>query len=176
MLKNNRIEYISLASVFSAIAVIYIHTNGIFWGFSTGRVWFTANIIECIFYFAVPIFFMIFGAMLIDFNKRYDLKTYFSKRITKTVIPFIAWSFIGLALKLYIFKFLLDSSQVINLTFVINQLLHGQLFDMYWFFIPLFGCYLTIPIFSLISDDKKELFYLYNNMNVYFKLFNSIYK
>ena len=46
---KNRIEYISLASVLSAIAVIYIHANGCIWSFSYARYWFTANIIEGIF-------------------------------------------------------------------------------------------------------------------------------
>ena len=59
MMNKNRIEYISLASVLSAIAVVYLHANGCFWDFSTSRYWITANMIESIFYFAVPIFFMI---------------------------------------------------------------------------------------------------------------------
>ncbi|MCQ2971952.1 MAG: hypothetical protein MJ209_01460 [archaeon] len=61
---NNRIEYISLASVLSAIAVVYLHTNSVYHNFSFERYWITANIIECVFYFAVPIFFMISGALL----------------------------------------------------------------------------------------------------------------
>ncbi len=32
--KSHRIEYISLASVLSAIAVVYLHANGCFWTFS----------------------------------------------------------------------------------------------------------------------------------------------
>ena len=94
----------TLASVVSAIAVVFLHVNNCFWQFSTGRYWFTANIIESVFYFAVPIFFMISGAMLIDFNKRYGLKKYFNKRITKTVIPYIVWSFIGLAFQIYVIQ------------------------------------------------------------------------
>ena len=111
--KSNRIEYISLASVLSAIAVVYLHANGCFWTFSTSRYWFTANIIESVFYFAVPIFFMISGAMLIDFNKKYGLKEYFQKRIHKTVIPYIVWSLIGFAIELFYIKNI--STQYVNL-------------------------------------------------------------
>ena len=99
--KNNRIEYISLISVISAIAVIYLHVNSCFWKFSTSRYWFTANIIESVFYFAVPLFFMISGALLLEFNKKYNIKTFFKKRITKTFIPFIIWSFIGLIIQVF---------------------------------------------------------------------------
>lgn len=48
---DNRIEYITLASVVSAIAVVFLHVNHCFWQFGTGRYWFTANIIESVFLF-----------------------------------------------------------------------------------------------------------------------------
>lgn len=159
MNKSNRIEYISLASVLSAIAVVYLHANGCFWTFSTSRYWITANVIESVFYFAVPMFFMISGAMLIDFNKKYTLKEYFSKRIHKTLIPYIAWSFIGLAIQFFYIKNIELSS--VDLTYVVNGLLNGSLVGVYWFFIPLFCIYLCIPLFSAISDDKKKDIFVY---------------
>lgn len=159
MNRNNRIEYISLASVLSAIAVIYLHANGCFWTFSTSRYWFTANILESVFYFAVPIFFMISGAMLIDFDKRYSLKEYFQKRIYKTVIPYLVWSFIGFAIELFYIKNIALSD--VDLTYIVNGLLNGSLVQVYWFFIPLFCIYLCIPVFAAISDDKKKDIFIY---------------
>lgn len=158
-MSNNRIEYISLASVVSALAVVFLHTNACFWNFSTSHYWFSANIIESVFYFAVPIFFMISGAMLIGYNDRYDLKTYFSKRFTKTVIPFIIWSFIGLAFQI----FYLNNIKMgdVNLTYLINGLINGNLTKVYWFFIPLFCTYLAIPLFSLVPDDKRKEIFTY---------------
>ena len=157
--KNNRIEYISLASVVSAIAVVYLHANGCFWNFSHARYWFTANIIESVFYFAVPIFFMISGAMLIDFSKKYDLKQYFSKRIFKTVVPYVIWSFIGLAIQIYYLKSINVGD--VNITYIINGLLSGKLVGVYWFFIPLFLTYLAIPVFSYISEEHKKDILIY---------------
>lgn len=93
-------EYISLLSVISAFSVVSLHTNGCFWKFSTARYWLKANIIESVYYFAVPIFFMISGATLIDYPKRYDGWTYAKKRVHRTVIPFLAWSLIGWAIPL----------------------------------------------------------------------------
>lgn len=50
-------ETLIFIQVICAFAVITLHTNGQFWNFSsTERYWFTANIIESLFYFAVPIF------------------------------------------------------------------------------------------------------------------------
>ena len=53
--------------------------NGCFWQFSYDRYWITANIIECICYFAVPIFFMISGATLLNYRKRYTTAVFFKK-------------------------------------------------------------------------------------------------
>lgn len=159
MNNNKRIEYISLASVLSAIAVVYMHTNSCFWDFSTTRYWFTANIIESVFYFAVPIFFMISGAMLLDFNKKYSLKEFFKKRTIKTVIPYIIWSFIGLLIQVFYIKNI--KPDLIDLNYIINGLINGNLVQIYWFFIPLFCIYLSMPVFAYISEDKKKDILIY---------------
>lgn len=63
--------YIQILGVIACLAVVAMHVNGCFWQFSYDRYWITANIIECICYFAVPIFFMISGATLLNYRKRY---------------------------------------------------------------------------------------------------------
>jgi len=75
--------YINVLAVVSALAVVFLHANGCFWKFSYENYWFSANIIESLFYFAVPCFFMISGATLLDYNERYDTKIYFVKRVKK---------------------------------------------------------------------------------------------
>ncbi len=158
-MNRNRIEYISLASVVSAIAVVFLHTNGCFFAFSTARYWFTANIMESVFYFAVPIFFMISGAMLIDYDERYDTKTFFLKRINKTVIPFIIWSLVGLVFQVYYLHSVNISD--VNLTYIVNGLSTGHLTRVFWFFIPLFCNYLVIPLFSAVPKDKNMKLFTY---------------
>lgn len=152
-----RIEYISMANVISTIAVVYIHVASItrkvnLVGFQYG------SVIDLIFGFAVPIFFMISGAMLLDFKNRYPLKTYLKKRISKTVIPFLFWSMFGLLFYVYVLKTvnLNNTIQIFKGLFIT-----GDLIPVYWFFIPLFFCYFIIyPIFTKISDNKKLLKYI----------------
>ena len=86
--ESEKQEYITLLNVLSAFAVVVLHTNNCFWTFSTERYWKTANIIESVMYFAVPVFFMITGATLIDYKERYSTKEYFKKRFWKTMFPF----------------------------------------------------------------------------------------
>ena len=56
--------YISVANVFACISVIILHANGIFWTRPSGRLWITSNFLETIFYWPVPIFFMLSGVTL----------------------------------------------------------------------------------------------------------------
>ena len=81
--------YIQILGVIACLAVVAMHVNGCFWQFSYDRYWLTANIIECICYFAVPIFFMISGATLLNYRKRYTTAVFFKKRFGKTLVPFL---------------------------------------------------------------------------------------
>lgn len=151
-------NYIALLSIISAISVVYLHANGCFWDFSTSRYWFTANIIECIFFFAVPIFFMITGVNLIDYQKKYTTKEYFKKRIKKTLIPFLIWSVIGLIYYI-IHKYISVSS--LNLKYIFNAILNSNILPPYWFFPPLFCVYLVLPLFASVKDEKKDKLFLF---------------
>lgn len=149
---EKRIDYITVLSVISALSVVGLHTNGVFWQFSTKHYWLTANILECLFYYAVPIFFMITGITLIDFNKRYSLKEYFLKRLHRVVIPFIFWSLMGMVYDLCRFPEHLDK---VNIWYIINGITSTSFIGIFWFFIPLFGIYMSIPLFSAVPEKHR---------------------
>ena len=155
---NRKASYITLMQVVSAFAVVTLHTNGCFWTYSTARYWRTANVIECVFYFAVPIFFMITGATLIDFFDRYSLKTYFTKRIVKTVIPYVAWSLIAIVYRISKNSIAIES---ISFSYVMDRILNGDALSVYWFFPPLFAVYLCIPLFAAVEKEKRNTVFTY---------------
>lgn len=158
--EKRNISYISFASVISAIAVVFLHANGCFWAFSTTeRYWKTANIIECVFFFAVPVFFMISGATLLDYNKRYSMKCYFLKRFQKTLFPYVFWSLFAVAFQVYILKSM--NLADVNVTYIVNGLLAGNLLDIYWFFMPLFCLYLSIPLFAAVPEEHRKKIFSY---------------
>lgn len=156
-MKNKRIEYIDLANVISTFAVVILHTNGCFWNFSRERYWLTANVIESLFIFAVPVFFMISSISLMDYQKKYNTKIYLKKRFSKTVIPFLFWTFMGLLFDI----FFLHTVKVSDLTLkvLVDGFINNRFVQIYWFFMPLFGIYLSIPLFASIEVEKRvELF------------------
>lgn len=161
MNNSNKIEYIDFLSIVSAVAVVFLHINGCFWDFSaTKQYWISANIIEGLCYFAVPIFFMISGATLIDYNERYSTKSFFKRRIKKTVIPFIVWSLIGVVYRLCIVKDL--TMRELSLKWVINGINDTNIVShLYWFFPALFAVYLAIPVLSAISTEKRKIIFQY---------------
>ena len=77
--KIKLLDYISLVKIISVYSVVILHTNGTFWAFDaqkTNKYWISANAIESIFYFAVPMFVLCIGATLLDFTEKYGLIKY----------------------------------------------------------------------------------------------------
>ena len=141
-------EYISLLNVLACQAVIILHTNGIFWSHPTGSLWITSNFLETFFYPAVPIFYMISGATLLNYRDRYNTRTFLKRRFLKTGIPFIFWSCISGMYSVLILKQSFDR----NPLHIIDNIFNTRYFSIYWFFIPLFAIYLSIPILSLVPQ------------------------
>ncbi len=153
-----KVPFLSLVSVISCFAVVLLHSNGCFWSFSTESYWKSANLIECLAYFAVPCFFMISGATLLNFREKYSLREYFKKRMVKTLIPFLFWSFVGI-----VYALLTKTVSFSDLSplFIYNGVLRNTFVGVYWFFLSLFGMYLCIPLFAAVAEDARRQTFLY---------------
>ena len=98
-----------------------------------------------------------FGATLIPYREKYSTKVFMKKRIVKTVIPFVIWTFISLGFKMMLgmitFKWTFPD--------IINLFVNTTAENVYWFFIPLFMIYLSMPVLSLINKNLKILIYIF---------------
>lgn len=155
MHNNNKFFYISVLTVLSSLAVVFLHCNGVFWSHPSGNLWLTANIIESMFYFAVPVFFMISGCTLIDYKTRYSTKVFFLKRVNKTVIPFLIWSTFSL-----VFGWVQDTNIKISPIWIVSSIINYHYMYIYWFFIPLFAIYLSIPVLADIQNKVRTFTYM----------------
>lgn len=163
---KNRISYLSFMNVIAAVSVVILHADSSFWFYKNNPFWPVANVIDSLFYFAVPLFFMMTGVTLIDYRKRYTTKEYFKKRFFKTVIPFLFWS---------VFAMLWQSRKILwamitgaaherlnwTVVSVIDGIVNTKFLDIYWFFIPLFCIYLAIPLLALIPEQKRVRCFTY---------------
>ncbi|WP_248922226.1 acyltransferase [Olsenella intestinalis] len=156
---SRRLEYISILNVISAFGVVMLHCNGCFWeGPAQGKSWISANFIETLFYWPVPIFFMICGATLMGYRDRMGTSDYLKRRARRTLVPFLIWSLIGFAYCTF-FSFVDGKQPDLSLTTIIDGIVNTKYVGIYWFFPPLFAVYLAIPIFSAISDKKRVFSY-----------------
>jgi len=150
--KSNRVIYFDILNIIAIIAVIAMHCNSIVHGKPNSTAWITSLIIECMCYFAVPLFCMLSGATLMNYREKYDTKTFFKKRLLKVAIPFIFWAIIMFVWKIHIGWINIQS---INTPIkFINAFFANKEEATYYFMFIILGLYLTMPLLSLLA--KKE--------------------
>ncbi|WP_152391998.1 acyltransferase [Paenibacillus guangzhouensis] len=160
--KNNRIVYIDLLRILSILAVIILHitadlltrTND----FNTTS-WWVSNIFNSISRFAVPVFFMISGAMMLRIEIK-SYKDFYIKRVLPLLIPLLSWSLIyGWYNQYYILKsnmgvgdFLLDFGY---------RLLVDRNYVHLWFLYAIIAIYSTVPLITKLvkSCTEKDIRY-----------------
>ena len=159
MKKNSeRKTYIDILNIIAIISVIALHCNGIVHGNPNARAWNTSLIVECLCYFAVPVFFMLSGANLMNYRDKYDTKTFFKKRFVRVLIPFLFWSMF-----MFCYKIFITHSITINgVKDFINAFFANKEETTYYFFWNIIGLYLTMPLLSLVAkkENKKSLWFV----------------
>lgn len=153
---RTRILYYDVLNIVACVAVVAMHCNTMVHTFEPGKNWILAMAIECVCYFAVPAFFMLSGATLMRYRERYETKFFLKKRFAKTLIPFLFFSVL-----IYCWRYGIETSdpgfgarQYLSLFF------SSEIEGTYWFFFPLFALYLSMPVLSLLADNKRILWYM----------------
>ncbi len=89
------IFYIDLLRSLAAFAVVNIHVLGPFrqlYGEVSGSDWLAAAAYNSIYRWAVPVFMMISGALLLSSTRDFHCKEYLRKRVSKVLVPFVIWT------------------------------------------------------------------------------------
>lgn len=158
---KERIVYFDVLNIVACMAVIFLHHNGLVHRYSADNesAWVQALIVEVIAFFAVPIFLMLSGATLMEYRKRYDTRTFFKKRLSRVLVPFVIWSIIVFIFAVWQGRYALDK---LNVTVVLNSLLTQESMLVYWFFPVIISIYLAMPILSLLTQrvNRKWLWYM----------------
>lgn len=149
-------NYISILNVLACIGVVILHTFET--GYTSDANFVFEVLIRAIAYCAVPVFFMITGATLIDYRERYDTKTFFKKRLLKVIIPLIIWSIIYFIINFFKGKF---STNDLSFKFVFEYFFLVKTNPIFWFFVVIIGIYLAIPVISLIPQETRRKAFLY---------------
>ena len=157
---STRKDFITLASVIAALSVMLLHTNNCFWWMNVGDSrWPFANIIETVFYFAAPLYFMISGATLMNYRDRYSTGQYFAKRALKILPAFFAWNFAALLYQAFYKKTVVFAN--VTLLDFIKGAFSSQYLGIYWFLPAIICVYLVLPLFAAVEKDKRRKIFTY---------------
>ncbi len=151
--KKKRIGYFDALRVVAAIAVITIHVAAIKWiDLDIGSpAWEIANIFDSGMRWAVPIFVMISGALLLNPEKEFSVRKFYKKNILRIIIAFAIWSAI------YVVYDFVVRRQSLSFLDVLTIFIKGEYYM--WFLYMLIGLYLITPILRLITKNRNLMQY-----------------
>lgn len=144
---GSRIVYFDILNIISCIAVIGLHMNAGSWAYENTVAWRQALGVEVLFYFAVPVFFMLTGATLMNYRSKYTTKEFLKKRAIKILIPYLVWS-----TAFYIMS--LTQNRTGSIQYFIEAFTAYQAQPIFWFLQAVFNVYLCLPLLSMIADRK----------------------
>ena len=147
---------LSFLRILATFSVIIIHVSGplvMNFGKTPLFDWQVANFFDSISRYAVPLFFMISGALLL--RKDYQLIDFLKGRFGKILPPFLIWSLIYSFTNRYVF-----SNEEFSFIKVVRDIFYGCKYHL-WFIYALLGVYLTVPILRKWIKDAPEKEILY---------------
>jgi surface polysaccharide O-acyltransferase-like enzyme len=159
--KPQTIDWISNLRVIALFMVIILHTaSPLLMGFGTVPLtnWLAADFYNTLSRFAVPVFVMISGALLL--HKEYALGDFLKKRLTRIIWPFLFWSLVYIGYSWYDEELNFTSNAWADIHIVLHQLKYGAYYHL-WYVYMLIGLYLVMPVISRFvrNATEKEIVY-----------------
>ncbi len=156
-MKRQDVLWVDLVRIMATFFVVLLHSAApLLYKYNELSItnWWAGNIYDSMVRMCVPLFFMLSGYLLLDKNE--NVATFFKKRISKVVVPLIAWSIIYILWKHYF-----EGSTSLSFYSFYSLALTPTYFHL-WFLYAIIGLYLFIPILRvLIQNANKELQYYF---------------
>src|ERR1039457_3873496 len=139
--KPQNIDWINNLRLIALYAVIILHCSSPLL-MQYGKVpladWWTADFLNATVRFAVPVFVMITGALLL--HREYEIGDFLKKRLTRVVVPFLFWSLVYIWYSWYNEEITFGT----NIKQVLHLLKYGSSYHL-WYVYMLIGLYFFIP-------------------------------
>lgn len=120
--------------------------------------WLAADFYNALTRFAVPVFVMITGVLLL--GKEEDVVVFLKKRLGRVVWPFLFWSLVYIAYAYYNEDISYTGDTRTTVQQVLHQLKYGSSYHL-WYVYMLIGLYLVIPVLGkfIRNATEKEILY-----------------
>lgn len=176
--KGERLLYIELLRIIAAVAVVMLH---IIAGLVRNYVIGTANWDICVILgseirWCIPMFFMISGAVFLDRERHFSLKTMLEKYILRLSLVLAAWGTFYYFFELWIYG---QSITIKNIILTPFAVLAGKTGYHLWYLYALIPIYLLIPVLKIFTDhstkeQQRNLLIVLFTLSSIFPLFNSV--
>lgn len=158
-MKSKRLLYIDVLNCLAIFGVLVQHTAQIaHQGDPNLRVTIIGNILQSIFIPAVGIFLMNSGAMLLDYRNRQSTETFFKKRVSRVLIPFLLWSifYYWYGHNYYAFPGVFHHN-IFTLHNFIQSFIDNKINSLFWFFYVIIQLYIATPVLSVLTKKHHNL-------------------
>ena len=161
--KSQNIDWISNLRLIALYAVIILHsTSPLLMGYGKVPIsdWWQADFLNALVRFAVPVFVMITGALLL--HREYEIGDFLKKRLTRVVVPFLFWSLVYVWYSWYNEEITFGNDAWANISQVLHLLKNGSSYHL-WYVYMLIGLYFFIPVigkFVRNASEKEILYFL----------------
>ncbi len=159
--KPANIDWISNIRLIALYAVIILHCSApllMQYGKVPASDWWTADFLNALVRFAVPVFVMVTGALLL--HREYEIGDFLKKRLVRVVLPFLFWSLVYIWYSWYNEEITFGSDVWANIRLVLHLLKYGSSYHL-WYVYMLIGLYFFIPVIGkyVRNATEKELLY-----------------
>jgi surface polysaccharide O-acyltransferase-like enzyme len=159
--QHHNIDWINNLRLIALYAVIVLHTSAVLlalYGKVPFEDWFAADFYNGLVRFAVPVFVMITGALLL--HREYELGDFLKRRLSRVVVPFLFWSMVYIAYSWYNEEITFDADPWTNIKLVLHLLKYGSSYHL-WYVYMLIGLYFVIPVISKFVRHATEIEIVY---------------
>lgn len=154
-----RIQFMNYLNIFACFAVICLHCSQVVFRPEASVTWYYSVVMQSVFIFAVPIFFMISGANLLAYQKKYSTGTFFKKRIKKTFCALLFGSILVYCVSCFCPELFNRTPYVFSLFDFTTRFFNNEIEIIYWFFYVILALYAVTPILTTLAESKKNLVY-----------------
>lgn len=161
--KSENIDWINNLRLIALYAVIILHSTSVLL-MQYGKVamldWWMADFLNAVVRFAVPVFVMITGALLL--HREYEIGNFLKKRLSRVVIPFLFWNMVYIGYSWYNEEITFGTNVWVNIRQVLHLLKYGSSYHL-WYVYMLIGLYFFIPVigkFVRYAKEKEILYFL----------------
>ena len=156
---DKRVGYFDILRIVSIFFVIVIHVTsvGLRLCETATPTWNVNWLLNSVSRWAVPVFFMVSGALFLEPSRGLTLKKLYKKNIFHIVVCIIVWGFFYSLLDQYIYGTLSAKSVLVAVYGIVT----GNTGYHLWFLYTLVMLYIAVPLFRLITchGSKRQLEY-----------------